>query len=80
MQVRLLGPVDAEVDGVHRPIPGKRRSTLVAVLALHPGERNSSTGANRRSPTNRRRTATGNAPHLRWRASGCQSRLTESNR
>jgi DNA-binding SARP family transcriptional activator/tetratricopeptide (TPR) repeat protein len=38
MQVRLLGPVDVEVDGAHRPIPGKRRSTLAAVLALHPGE------------------------------------------
>jgi hypothetical protein len=32
VQVRLLGPVDAVLDGVPRPVNGVRRKT---VLALH---------------------------------------------
>ena len=36
MQVRLLGPVDV-VDGTPRPVPGKRRRAVLAVLALHAG-------------------------------------------
>lgn len=38
VKVRLLGPVDVTVDGVARPIPGLRRKSVLAVLALHPGE------------------------------------------
>ncbi|MEN3358558.1 MAG: hypothetical protein V7637_2540 [Mycobacteriales bacterium] len=38
MQVRLLGPVDAVVDGVQRPVPGSRRKAVLAVLGLHRGE------------------------------------------
>ena len=38
MQVRLLGPVDAVVDGEARAVRGLRRKAVLAVLALHPGE------------------------------------------
>src|SRR5688500_9126661 len=38
MQVRLLGPVDVDVDGNLRPVRGTRRRALLAVLALHHGE------------------------------------------
>lgn len=37
MQVRLLGPVDIVVNGDARPIPGLRRKTVLAALALHCG-------------------------------------------
>jgi DNA-binding SARP family transcriptional activator len=37
-QVRLLGPVDVIVGGVARPVHGRRRKAVLAVLALHPGE------------------------------------------
>ncbi|MGI5215661.1 BTAD domain-containing putative transcriptional regulator [Plantactinospora sp. CA-290183] len=37
MQVRLLGPVDATVRGLVRPVSGLRRRALLAALALHPG-------------------------------------------
>jgi DNA-binding SARP family transcriptional activator/tetratricopeptide (TPR) repeat protein len=36
MHVRLLGPVDAVVDGEPRPVPGLRRKAILATLALHP--------------------------------------------
>jgi len=36
--VRLLGPLDAVVDGVTRSISGRRRQAVLAVLAVHPGE------------------------------------------
>jgi DNA-binding SARP family transcriptional activator/tetratricopeptide (TPR) repeat protein len=36
-QVRLLGPVDVVVQGVPLPVPGVRRKSVLAVLALHPG-------------------------------------------
>jgi len=35
--VRLLGPVDAVVEGTVRAISGGRRKAVLAVLALHPG-------------------------------------------
>jgi hypothetical protein len=35
VQVRLLGPVDAVLDGVPRPVNGVRRKTVLAALALH---------------------------------------------
>ncbi|WP_410586661.1 AfsR/SARP family transcriptional regulator [Amycolatopsis sp. lyj-23] len=35
MRVRLLGPVDAVVDGVPVPVSGLRRRAVLAVLALH---------------------------------------------
>jgi len=38
MQVRLLGPVDVLVDGAARPVLGVRRTAVLALLALHPGE------------------------------------------
>src|SRR6266704_1990230 len=38
MQVRLLGPVDAVVDGEARAVRGLRRKAVLAVLALHAGE------------------------------------------
>jgi DNA-binding SARP family transcriptional activator/Flp pilus assembly protein TadD len=38
VQVRLLGPVDAVVDGAVRPVSGLRRKAVLAALALHPGE------------------------------------------
>jgi DNA-binding SARP family transcriptional activator/tetratricopeptide (TPR) repeat protein len=38
VQVRLLGPVDVTVDGVPRAFPGLRRKSVLAVLALHPGQ------------------------------------------
>ena len=38
MEVRLLGPVDVRVDGAPRPVRGRRRTSLLAALALHPGE------------------------------------------
>ncbi|MBO3748510.1 winged helix-turn-helix domain-containing protein [Streptosporangiaceae bacterium NEAU-GS5] len=38
VQIRLLGPVDVTVDGVSHPVPGLRRKSVLAVLALHPGE------------------------------------------
>lgn len=37
LQVRLLGPVDVVVRGVPLPVPGVRRRSVLAVLALHPG-------------------------------------------
>jgi DNA-binding SARP family transcriptional activator/DNA-binding CsgD family transcriptional regulator len=36
--IRLLGPVDALIDGVPRPVQGLRRKSLLAVLALRRGE------------------------------------------
>src|SRR5215467_3601368 len=38
LQVRLLGPVDVTVRGVPCPFPGLRRKSVLAILALHPGE------------------------------------------
>ena len=38
MQVRLLGPVDVMAPGGPRPVPGLRRKTVLATLALHGGE------------------------------------------
>ena len=38
VRVRLLGPVDAVVDGVVRPVEGARRKALLAMLALRAGE------------------------------------------
>jgi DNA-binding SARP family transcriptional activator/Tfp pilus assembly protein PilF len=38
MQVRLLGPVDVVIDGQPRLIGGRRRTGLLAVLALAAGE------------------------------------------
>jgi DNA-binding SARP family transcriptional activator/tetratricopeptide (TPR) repeat protein len=38
VQVRLLGPIDVTVRGAARPIPGRRRRTLLAALALTPGD------------------------------------------
>jgi DNA-binding SARP family transcriptional activator len=38
MQVRLLGPVDVMASGGPRPVPGLRRKTVLATLALHGGE------------------------------------------
>ncbi|MFI5915817.1 BTAD domain-containing putative transcriptional regulator [Dactylosporangium sp. NPDC051541] len=37
MQVRLLGPLDVVLDGVARPVPGRRRRALLAVLAVYCG-------------------------------------------
>lgn len=37
-QIRLLGPVDALVDGEPRQIAGRRRKAALAVLALRAGE------------------------------------------
>lgn len=37
MQVRLLGPVDVLVDGEVRLVPGLRRKTVLAMLALQAG-------------------------------------------
>ncbi|MET0418768.1 MAG: BTAD domain-containing putative transcriptional regulator, partial [Actinoplanes sp.] len=37
MQVRLLGPVEVEVDGTSRPVRGRRRQALLCLLALHRG-------------------------------------------
>jgi DNA-binding SARP family transcriptional activator/tetratricopeptide (TPR) repeat protein len=36
--VRLLGPVEIEVDGATRTVPGLRRRAILAALALHRGE------------------------------------------
>ncbi|GIH06148.1 hypothetical protein Rhe02_42150 [Rhizocola hellebori] len=38
MLIRLLGPVDALIDGAPRPVRGLRRKSLLAVLALRRGE------------------------------------------
>jgi DNA-binding SARP family transcriptional activator/tetratricopeptide (TPR) repeat protein len=38
VRVRLLGPVDVEVDGEIRPVRGMRRRAALAVLALHAGD------------------------------------------
>lgn len=38
MQVRLLGPVDVEIDGAPRDVPGLRRKAVLAALALNHGE------------------------------------------
>ncbi|MFI5908623.1 BTAD domain-containing putative transcriptional regulator [Dactylosporangium sp. NPDC051541] len=38
MLVRLLGPIDVVVDGRPAPLPGVRRRTVLAVLALRAGE------------------------------------------
>src|SRR4051794_24710342 len=38
MRVDLLGPVEVTVDGGSRPVRGLRRRTVLAVLALSPGE------------------------------------------
>jgi len=38
MRVRLLGPVEVEVDGVFRPVSGLRRKAVLAVLALRRGD------------------------------------------
>ncbi|MFG1644983.1 BTAD domain-containing putative transcriptional regulator [Amycolatopsis sp. NPDC049252] len=35
MRVRLLGPVDAVIDGVPVPVSGLRRRAVLAILALH---------------------------------------------
>ncbi|SNY60186.1 BTAD domain-containing putative transcriptional regulator [Paractinoplanes atraurantiacus] len=37
MQVRLLGPVEVEVDGTPGPVRGRRRQALLCMLALHRG-------------------------------------------
>ncbi len=38
VQVGLLGPVEIVVNGSALPVPGERRRTVLAVLALHAGE------------------------------------------
>ncbi len=38
VQVRLLGPVDITLGGTMYTVPGLRRKTVLAVLALHAGE------------------------------------------
>ena len=38
MQVRLLGPIDVFIEGEPRPVHGRRRRAVLAVLALHAGE------------------------------------------
>ncbi len=38
MLIRLLGPIDAVIDGVPRPVQGRRRKAVLAVLALRRGE------------------------------------------
>ena len=38
LKIRLLGSVDAEVDGLRVDLRGPRQSRLLALLALHPGE------------------------------------------
>jgi DNA-binding SARP family transcriptional activator len=38
MQVRLLGPVDVVVGGVARPVAGRRRQAVLAVLGLAAGD------------------------------------------
>ena len=43
MRIRLLGPVDAVIDGVPVPISGLRRRAVLAALALH-GEGIAGTG------------------------------------
>jgi len=37
MQVRLLGPVDVVLEGMPQPVPGARRRTLLALLAINCG-------------------------------------------
>lgn len=37
MQVRLLGPIEVEVDGTSLPVRGRRRQALLCLLALHRG-------------------------------------------
>lgn len=37
MRVRLLGPIDVEIDGSSRPVAGLRRKAVLAALALEPG-------------------------------------------
>jgi DNA-binding SARP family transcriptional activator/Flp pilus assembly protein TadD len=37
LRVRLLGPVDVLVDGTARPLQGRRRTAVLAALALEPG-------------------------------------------
>jgi len=36
--VRLLGPVEVFVEGSFQPVPGLRRTAVLAALALYPGE------------------------------------------
>src|SRR3954469_26028632 len=38
MRVRLLGPVDVDVDGESRPVRGLRRRAILAMLALNHGD------------------------------------------
>jgi DNA-binding SARP family transcriptional activator/tetratricopeptide (TPR) repeat protein len=38
MRVRLLGPIDVTVEGVHRPVRGLRRKAVLAALAVHRGQ------------------------------------------
>src|SRR3954470_13217064 len=38
MKVRLLGPVDVMADGLPRPVPGLRRASVLAALALCAGD------------------------------------------
>ena len=38
VQVRLLGPVDITLRGTTHTVPGVRRKTVLAILALHAGE------------------------------------------
>jgi DNA-binding SARP family transcriptional activator len=37
VRVRLLGPIDVQIDGASRPIAGLRRKAVLAALALEPG-------------------------------------------
>jgi DNA-binding SARP family transcriptional activator len=38
VQVRLLGPIDVMVGGAARPVSGRRRKAVLAVLGLRAGE------------------------------------------
>ncbi|ROR72832.1 BTAD domain-containing putative transcriptional regulator [Bogoriella caseilytica] len=38
VEIRVLGPLEIDVDGQPRPISGRVRRAILGVLALHPGE------------------------------------------